>query len=267
MSKALEDLELLTVDQLKGIATDLGLNPKSNIKKPELVQLVYDAQQPAPNEPEVDMDDWNFASDEAGELLLAHLERKAFTIADAKTIEGTGEDGALTVNDIGKFAAVFLDKPITSQADFETRLEDVVLHFGGTIALEDGENEDGATIYDIVDELTEESVKRGTFLELWDEMQGAPIGTNAPSLDAPEESDEPAPPAVEERVLETPALGDPEARKRIEDGLKPLANFGLKYEVNGSVIKLRAGSKVQTTTLNQPAHRVVRIAEQLCNFR
>lgn len=219
MSKSFEDLEQLTVDQLKGIATDLGLDPKANIKKAELVQLVYDAQQPEP---------------------------------EAEDQDETPADP---------------DKPITTNEEFEARVQAVVDHFGGTDAVEDGENEDGAIIFKIVDELTDEEKARGTLLELEDQVVGAPIGEDAPPLDEDVKPEAPAEPDLEEVVLETPDLADEDNFAKIKEGLKPLGNFGLQYTVDGSVIQFRVGSKRVTTTLNQPAHRVVRTAEQLCNFR
>ena len=51
--KTVEDLEMMTVPQLKGIATNLGVDVKVNIKKPELVKLVFDIQQPEPQPEEV----------------------------------------------------------------------------------------------------------------------------------------------------------------------------------------------------------------------
>lgn len=44
--QTLDDLNRLNMKQLKGIATQLGAAPKSNISKADLVRLVYDIQQP-----------------------------------------------------------------------------------------------------------------------------------------------------------------------------------------------------------------------------
>ena len=225
MTKSFEDLETMTIDQLNAIATDLGITPKAKIKKAELVQLVYDAQQPEPSE-----DDDN---DEVQEELS--LEEQS--------------------------------KPIDTAEQIEARKLAVAEALGGTAIEEAKTTDDGVVIFAVIDELTDEEVARGTLLELEDQAQGAPIGEDAPNLDAPEDANEPEPPMGEERVLETPELADDGNFALIEEGLKPLASVGLKYTVDGSVIKLRSGSKVVTTTLNQPAHRVVRTAEQLCNFR
>ena len=51
--KTIEDLELMTNAQLRGIATSLGVSVKEFTKKSELVRLVFDVQQPDPQEEKV----------------------------------------------------------------------------------------------------------------------------------------------------------------------------------------------------------------------
>lgn len=218
--KSIEDLEQMTVPQLKSIATDLGASVDPKIKKADLVQLVHTIQQPEPEEPVED-------------------------------------DNETPVDE---------DKPITTNDEFEVHKQAVVDFFDGTDLIEAGETPDGVVIYAVVDELTEEEVVRGTFLQLEDRMMNDP---NEPVDLDKEGKDEPQfePPAVEDRVLETPAIENEDALEAIEHGLEPMRALGLKTEIDGSTIKFRYGSKTSTTTLNQPAHRVVKVAEVLCKFR
>lgn len=218
--KTLEELEEMTVEQLKGIATGLGAEPKANIRKPELVQMVYDIQQP--EAPEQDGD------------------------------EETAPQEPKTIN---------------TREEFDAQLDAIAKHFGEAVeVIEVGENDEGVTLYAVVDELTDQELAKGTFLELYDQVT-AFDPENPPALDVPEEQVPHAPPAVEPVNTETPALDSDEEFARIKEGLVPLSGLGLKYTVNGSVIKFSVGSKSVTTTLNQPAHRVVQTAKTLCNFR
>lgn len=116
-----------------------------------------------------------------------------------------------------------------------------------------GENDDGVTIFSVVDAADDEFYK-GTFLELWD------IYLNTQSNNALQDiplSEEPEDPAAVPEV----STGDPGA---VEKALTPLRRTGLNFEVIGGAVKLQYGSKTVTTTINQPLHRVVRVAEQLC---
>lgn len=220
MTKTLEDLEQLTVEQLKGIAVGLGADPKANIRKPDLVQLVYDIQQPEPQ-----------AGDEDAEV------------------------------------APEPKKPINTQEELDGKLQAIVDHFNGTNIEAVDEREDGVVIYAVRDELTDEEIVRGTFLALEEQTLVEFTPDNPPSLDGDTPAQEFEQPAIEEAKLETPALADDEAFQEIMEGLKPLAGLGLKHTVDGSVIKFHHGAKTVTTTLNQPAHRVVATAKQLCNFK
>lgn len=220
--KTFEDLEGMTVAQLTAIATDLGLSPNAKIKKPELVQLVYDAQQPEPTEP------------------------------------------------VEAEAPVGEKRPVTTGEEFEGKLKEIAEHFGGTDVIEAGENEDGVSIFTVVDELTDEEKATGTFLELYEQAKNAPAPNEPIDLDKEAgtgENEMSALPDLEEVITETPPVADDDNLAEITEGLKPLKNFGLHYKIDNSVIQFRVGSKVVSTTLNQPAHRVVRTAEQLCNFR
>lgn len=216
--KTFEDLEALTIPQLTAIATDLGVKVPQKAKKAEIVQLVYDVQQPDPTEEE---------------------ENK-----DPEPEE---------------------NKPTNVDKEFEDKLGSIIDHFEGTHANEVDEV-DGVIVYAIVDELTDEELARGTFLEL--EAQVAPKPNEPVDLDKEAgvgENELPGEPDIEETVLDTPDLKDEDDLAAIERELKPLRQYGLKYKIDGSVIRFQLGSKVATTTLNQPTHRVIRTAEQLCN--
>lgn len=212
--KTLEELEQMTVDQLKGIATGLGADPKANIRKPELVQMVYDIQQP-----------------------------------DAPDAEDNTP------------AEPEVSKEVTTGDDVEAKLEEIATFFGGEL-IEDGEADNGATIFSVVNEDADE-ITRGTFLELYDAIHA---GDADLTVDEPADPNDHTP-AVEEIDTTIPDVENEEALTEIERALNALRSYGLKYSIDGSTVRLQAGSKVQTTTLNQPAHRVVATAEQLCNYK
>lgn len=217
--KSFEELEMLTIPQLTAIATDLGVDVPKKTNKAAIVQLVYDVQQPAPDESDEDVD-----------------------------------------------SAPEANKDVDTEAAFERDLQTIVDHFNGTVAIEVDETTDGAAIFAVMDELTDEELARGTFLELL--VQVAPKPNEPVDLDKEAgvgQNDLVEDPDFEEINTETPPLADDDNLTIIEKGLKPLRHYGLTYSIEGSVIKLRAGSKNVTTTLNQPTHRVIRTAEQLCN--
>lgn len=217
--KSFEDLEILTIPQLTAIATDLGVEIPKGAKKADIVQLVYDIQQPTPDEHE-----------------------------DA--VDTAPEE----------------NKPTNTQEDFDKQLEVIVEHFKGTAAVEVDEI-DGATVFAVVDELTDQELARGTFLEL--SAQAAPKPNELVDLDKEAGTGvndvAPTNPAFEEVNTETPPLADSDNLVIIEEGLAPLRHYGLKWTIDGSVIRFAAGSKIITTTLNQPTHRVIRTGQQLVN--
>lgn len=223
--KTIEELNELTITQLKGIATSLGGTPDAKIKKADLVQLVHQIQQPEPNE-----------GDDTGNESLPADE----------------------------------SKPITTDAELATRLAAIAEHFEGAETNIVAETDDGVPVYAVVDGVTDEELARGTFVELEKEMKNVGFSNKPLDLDKEAgvgENDITADPMFEEVNTETPVLEDEDNFAEIKKGLNVLLNMGLKYEVQGSVVKLKYGSKAVTTTLNQPAHRVVRTAEGLCNFR
>lgn len=210
--KSLDELELLNMEQLKGIATSLGATPKANILKAQLVQLVYDLQQPdAPPAEE------NIAPPDATSL----------------------PEPA----DIGEI----IDAQITAVCDF----------FEGTVEPV-GEDNQGATLFAVLN-LAGEEVARGTLLDLHNAVVNATTEVEAPLIAV----EELAPPVPEVPVLQDTGNTLPE----IEKALKAMGRLGLRYQIDGSVVTMQFGSKIVTTTLNQPARRVIRTAETLCNFR
>lgn len=216
--KTLEDFETMTVPQLVGILNSLDIAIPKKARKEELVQLVYDTQQPSPD-----------------------------------NVENETEKELET------------NKDVATQDQFERDLQRIVDHFNGTAAVEVDEIDD-VIIFAIMDELTDEELARGTFLEL--QAQVAPNSNEPVDLDKEAgvgKNEIVEEPDLEEVVLETPPIANDENLAIIENGLKPLRQYGLKYSIDGSVIKLKAGAKFVTTTLNQPTHRVIRTAQQLCN--
>mgnify|MGYP001947422818 CR=1 FL=1 len=207
--KTLEDLNNLTKAQLGGILQSLDVAVPKKAGKEQLVQLVYDVQQPdaAPQEP------------------------------------------------IEEEVAVAADKPILTEdmiENYKTTIED---HFGGVLE-EAGTRDDGAIEFSVVDEDGAETAY-GTLLELFDLAVTAPTeGTPLAFEEVPLNEVEETPPEL---------TTDGSTVEKVKKALNALHPFGLRYEINGGAVKLWVGSKAQTTTLNQPAHRVVRIAETLCN--
>lgn len=220
--KTLEELEMMNAAQLRGIAQSLGGNPATNMAKPKLVQLVYDLQQPTPEETE-----------------------------DGDTADTEGDK----------------PKDFDTAADLDAKLQEIADHYEGEIEPTEEEKE-GATIF-VVTDVTGEEVAKGTFHELYDHVKAeqaeaaADTGSNGEAAGL---SDVPLSDENQEPV-DAPAVGDEDNLAQIERGLKPLAALGLRYQIDGSVITLTRGAQTQVTTANQPAHRVVRTAETLCNFR
>lgn len=197
--KSLEELEQMSMNQLRSIATQLGVGVKGKTPKADLVMTIYNIQQPeAPSE-----------SKEPKEEVKKPINTK---------------------------------KLIEAERD---RLEDF---FGGKLE-ECGETEDKIKILKIID--GEREITRGTFQELVNAMQdGDKI---IEELDAP----------IKDPSL--PAIENGDILPGIEESLEALSLYGLSYSIEGSVVNMRVGSKQTCCTLNQPAHRVVRTAEVLCN--
>jgi len=210
--KTFEELEIMTVPQLKGIAQSLGADVPSNIKKPALVQLVYDIQQPAPPEENQNND--------------------------------APEDES---------------KPVTTDAEIAERRQVILEHFDAEELEEDGDNGDGATVFKVMD-LVGDEVARGTLVELY-------ALATASAEPEPESDAGFTETPLDDVDTSTPAINNEDAVGEVQKALNALAPYGLRYAIDGSTIKLSAGSRSVTTTLNQPAHRVVKTAEQLCNFR
>lgn len=214
--KSLEDFESMTVPQIKGILTGLGVDVPKDAKKPDLVRLAFDVQQPV--EPEQPPE-------------------------DPKPLDEQS-------------------KEINTQAKIDEKLEEIADFYEGEIA-PDGENEQGETIF-VVTDLAGDEVARGTFLELQTHVENE---LKSQQDDGAAEGFVETPLAESFDDVEAPPVQNEDNLAMIEDGLKPLATFGLRYTIDGSVIKLTRGGKTVSTTVNQPAHRVVRTAETLCNFR
>lgn len=154
------------------------------------------------------------------------------------------QDNTVKIDDIEPAASLSIDEKIALMEEaWGAKLEPV------------DETEEGATIFAVVDLVEDEEITRGTFLSLWDEYAQNP---EAATQDVPlsEEPEDPA--AVPEVTTGNPA--------EIEKSLNPLRRAGLKFEINGGAVKLEYGSKVMTTTVNQPLHRIVRVAETLCRI-
>lgn len=159
-------------------------------------------------------------------------------------------------------------KPITTNEEIEAQKQEILDFFGATDLVESGVREDDdVVIFKVVDELTEEDKAEGTFLELLDQVRAPEASQEPPSLDEQTQDNEPEPPALEDVVTETPDIADDDNLAEIKNGIEPLRALGLKYTIDGSTIQFRVGSKRQTTTLNQPAHRVVNVAQLLCNYK
>lgn len=216
--KSLEDFESMTVPQLKGIATSLGVNVPANIKKPDLVKLVFDVQQPDAEDPE--------AGEKAPEP----------------------------------------DKEINTQEVLEAKLQEIADHYEGEIK-ETEDKKDGATVY-IVSDMAGDEIARGTFQELYEHVKAEGENTGVQEGEAGGAPGLTDVPLSEDFVdMSSPAVSDADNQAKVEEGLKALTGLGLRYSIDGSVVKLEYQSKIETTTLNQPAYRVVRVAEALCNFR
>jgi hypothetical protein len=140
------------------------------------------------------------------------------------------------------------DKPINTkelvQADI-ARLEEF---FGGKLE-KCGETEDGELIFNITH--NDREITRGTLKEL------SKAFTEGDKI-------------IEEQVQHIadpslPALQNGDVLPGIQEALDALSLYGLSYNIDGSCISMKVGSSEVCTTLNQPAHRVVRTAEALCN--
>lgn len=222
--KSFEELEIMTVPQLKGIAESLAVNVPANISKAKLVQLVYDVQQPAPDEDKTDP-----APDPVKELTIAE--------------------------------------------EFEAKKQEIADFFEGEIV--DTEDEiEGEQVFAVFDPLADAEIVRGTFAELYAEVKGAEseaangtagIDQSKPGDTGFQEIELSDPAAVQNHT--TPKIQSDSDVAEIEEALKVLQALGLRYKIEGSVIQFTKGPKVVSTTLNQPKHRVIRTAEQLCNFR
>ena len=212
--KTMEELNLMTVPQLKGIATGLGVETKANVKKDDLVRLVYDVQQPD--------------AVEAEEGRQAPAEEQS-------------------INDLE-------NKDITDDEKLDEKFEIIEQHFEGVIEKTD-EDIDGVPVFAVFDADNEEVV-RDTFQNIWDEV----LKANAPVTEANE--------PMEVEDMSMPAEAEPEVttgdKKAVDKALKPLKRVGLSYEINGGCVTLQHGSKKQTTTINQPLSKVVRVAEHMC---
>lgn len=143
--------------------------------------------------------------------------------------------------------------PPPASVDIEKRLELIADTFGAR--LEDIDiDENGAVIYSVIDLVEDEEVRRGTYAELWalvQEKLGAPTETlGEVPLSEPETE---APPVAIEGVA-----------AEVEKHLNALRRTGLTFEVNGGLVKMCYRSETVTTTLNQPLHRIIRVAEHLC---
>lgn len=154
------------------------------------------------------------------------------------------------------------NKPIDTEETFKARLQEIADHYDGEIE-ETEEEKDGAAVY-VVNDMAGDEVARGTFAELSAYVQSQ-NQVQAGDAETPGLTDVPLSEDLDD--TSSPAIADEDALKEIEDGLKALAPLGLRYSIDGSVVKLEYQSKVVSTTLNQPAFRVVRTAESLCNFR
>lgn len=213
--KTLEDLEQMTIAQLEGIAVGLGANVPSKVKKADLVQLVYDIQQPTEDE-----------QTEADDTPAEEPKR------DVKTVE-----------------------------EVDTKKAAIEKHFGGEL-IEDGE-QDGIVMFAVIDE-DAETLAQGTFLALHKQAIGEEEPADAGTLgDVPLDT-EPQPEEPDALPVELIAT---EGLDEIKKALNVLRAYGLKYEIDGGIVRLTKESRTITTTLNQPAHRVVRTAETLCNYK
>ena len=198
--KSMEDLESMTVNQLKSIATQLGIGVKAKTSKADLVMTIYNIQQP-------------------------------------EVIEENKEPEPVK------------DKPINTKKLIEAdiaRLEDF---FGGKLE-ECGKTDGDISIFTITH--NDREITRGTLKELAKAFsEGEKI------------IEEPINPIVDPSL---PALENGDMLPGIEESLDALSLYGLKYSIEGSIINMSAGSKMTCCTLNQPAHRVIRTAEILCNY-
>lgn len=213
--KTFEDFESMTVPQIQGILTSLGVSFKKNAPKADLVRLAVDTQQPDPDE---------------------------------KTEETPEPDKA---------------KPTDVQGELDVKLKEIAEFHEGDIEEKD-EEIDGAKVYSVIDVAGDE-ITRGTFETLYEPIRQINVGAGEPLQgieDVPLGEDT----AGEPVDVSSPDIQDADNLAAIETGLKALGVLGLRYTIDGSVVKLTRGSKVVSMNLNQPSHRVIREAESICNY-
>lgn len=221
--KSFQDLEAMQVPQLKAIARDLGIAHANNIKKADLVNLVFHAQQPDPDELEQD--------------------------------QKNREEGAKVEQNIAE------NQP-TAAEKVDQMLEKISTFFGGNLV--ETEEEDDGVVFEVVDP-TGDVIVSGTYSQLVEKMEEAekiriqmqleqnpkdikPLDANELSVPEPERGV--APPAVPQEQIEV-----------IENELAPLRKLGLKATLTSDSVELVYRGRTVTTTIHQPVHRIVKVAE------
>ncbi len=234
--KTLEELRATPLVQLKAIGRDLQIPFAANISHEKLAKLLFETQQPDPDM--IALDEENKAK--ALEAEQAKAEEKKET------------------------AAVQVDAKLSELAEF----------FAGNI--EEGEEDDNGTFnFAIVDPATGDVIVEGTYAELVSKMEEvAKIRAEEAFQSAKnfKEAQVPVDPAALSIPDDLPTGANmPQAPSEhiqdIERELGLLRKLGLRFAVSNDAVDMSFGGRNLTTTVHQPLHRIVGVAEQLISKR
>lgn len=220
--KSLPELEQVHYDELKHIGVQLGLDFPGNIKKTDLAKLIFNAQQPNSEE-------------------VREEEQRA---EEAKRKEAL--DAA--------------EKEETADKQLEGILTGIVETLGGADYEETGETEDGEAIFAIVD-VSGAPLVVGTFAELQTAKENIVAARTKAQYESRFKNIEPSERPGQPDQGNTPEPASPDQLAKIESELKVMGKLGLKSTIGNHTVLLEYRGRLIETTVHQPVHRIVRLAE------